>query len=232
MPAQVLREGEQEARKLRRLLDLGDAKPVPDIVHAAEQAGVDCFLTRLPRPISGLAGRVNGRWYIVADSGVASGGRIRFTLAHELGHVFMGHEPSVDDEDTLHATGASLPLEVEANFFAAEFMLPRDAIFDRIQQRPFGDSPPDMVQWIEECARDHGVTSWVTLYRLRTLDLLRWKEEQTVKPLLSSARPVDSFQDTVAGLAGTGHTRMPLAYQRRAESPDAPDEGDQGDSPW
>jgi len=51
----------------------------------------------------------------------------RFTGAHELGHVVMGHEPSLDGEEILRrgATRELDPQEVEADAFAAEFLLPR-----------------------------------------------------------------------------------------------------------
>lgn len=54
----------------------------------------------------------------------------RFTAAHELGHFRMKHQPSLDDESILRR----MPLqaqpsgefqEVEADAFAAEFMMPR-----------------------------------------------------------------------------------------------------------
>ena len=54
----------------------------------------------------------------------------RFTAAHELGHFYLQHEPSLDDERILRrlVSGArsdgSLQ-EVEANAFAAEFLMPR-----------------------------------------------------------------------------------------------------------
>ncbi len=232
MPAQPPRDEEQHARELRRLLELGETEPIADIVEVAQRAGVDCFLTSLPSPIAGLAGRVNGRWYIVAGSGVSSAGRIRFTLAHELGHVFMGHEPSVDDAETLGAWGGSLPLEVQANFFAAEFLMPRHAVEDRAARRPIPDALDALVRWIEEFAGDYGVTSWVPLYRLRTLDLIDWADEQAIGSRLSHERPVDSRRDTVAAMAGTGQTWMPVAYQRRAKVLEAGDENNEDDSPW
>lgn len=50
----------------------------------------------------------------------------RFTGAHELGHLVMGHAPSVDKEDILGGPACQLPAqEIEANAFAAEFLSPR-----------------------------------------------------------------------------------------------------------
>ncbi len=48
----------------------------------------------------------------------------RFTGAHEIGHLVMGHEPSIDDEEVIEGK-ADDPVEIQANGFAAEFMAPR-----------------------------------------------------------------------------------------------------------
>ncbi len=62
------------------------------------------------------------QWYIVYDD-LLPLGRKRFTVAHELGHIFLGH-PLVAG---FHArtTGGKLPqTESEANVFASRFLAP------------------------------------------------------------------------------------------------------------
>ncbi|MCM1165639.1 MAG: ImmA/IrrE family metallo-endopeptidase [Ruminococcus sp.] len=62
------------------------------------------------------------QWYIVYDD-LLPLGRKRFTVAHELGHIFLGH-PLVAG---FHArtTGGKLPqTENEANVFASRFLAP------------------------------------------------------------------------------------------------------------
>jgi Zn-dependent peptidase ImmA (M78 family) len=54
----------------------------------------------------------------------------RFTAAHELGHYELKHQPSLDDDNILRrlvppAPSATGFQEVEANAFAAEFLMPR-----------------------------------------------------------------------------------------------------------
>lgn len=232
MPAQPLRREEVCARELRRRLELDETQPVADIVDAAERAGVACFLTPLPSPIAGMAGRLNGRWYIVADSATGSAGRVRFTLAHELGHAYMGHEPSIDDDTTLAATGADLPLEVQANYFAAEFLMPRNAVADRARDQPLPQSLDDVTRWIEAFAGDYGVTCRVPLYRLRTLDLVNELEQGQLERQLSSARVRDAQSDTVGAIAGTGRTWMPRTYQLHARDLEGADEPAEDDDLW
>lgn len=53
-----------------------------------------------------------------------SGARDNFTIAHELGHIFLKHEL---ENNTIARSGRSTPQEVAANSFAAEFLMPEDS---------------------------------------------------------------------------------------------------------
>jgi Zn-dependent peptidase ImmA (M78 family)/predicted secreted protein len=49
----------------------------------------------------------------------------RFTAAHELGHHLLGHEISIDSQEEVENAAAALPAqEVEAQAFAATFLMP------------------------------------------------------------------------------------------------------------
>ena len=70
----------------------------------------------------GFSTVVNGTMYIVIRQGM-NAGRTRFTVAHELGHILLGHvgtynlvnrEPSKSDN----------PIEHEANVFASRLLAP------------------------------------------------------------------------------------------------------------
>ena len=184
-----------------------------------DAAGVPVFLTTLPHGISGLANRVNGRWYVAADTASSSAGRLRFTLAHELGHVAMDHTPSVDDASTLRMRDSGDEQEVEANYFAAEFLLPRNAVYDRFETAAGHPASIDQhIAFVEDVARDYGTTVWVPLYRLRTLDLLSNAEVAAVGERLRMAPSSEGDHDDVAAhIAGTGRTRMPPAHEMRLE---------------
>jgi len=49
----------------------------------------------------------------------------RFTGAHELGHVVLNHTASLDGPEILERGGLSNELEIAANSFASEFLLPK-----------------------------------------------------------------------------------------------------------
>lgn len=68
--------------------------------------------------------------------------RIRFTVAHELGHYFLGHlKPERVFEDSLanFSTQTIKPKEIEANQFAMELLVPIDTLDDLIMQQNLTD---------------------------------------------------------------------------------------------
>lgn len=54
--------------------------------------------------------------------------RQRFTVAHELGHHMLGHGPSHRDNDQNFSINNYNIYEVEANNFAAELLMPAEAV--------------------------------------------------------------------------------------------------------
>ncbi|WP_038909977.1 ImmA/IrrE family metallo-endopeptidase [Dickeya dadantii] len=104
----------------------------PDII--AHRMGIDVN----PLPVSYSGSEPCGMAEITWDGRMAvyynksdSHSRIRFTLAHELGHHILGHTKYQakfrDYPGTLNNTGNSLD-EREANRFAAELLMPEEAI--------------------------------------------------------------------------------------------------------
>jgi len=78
------------------------------------------------RPLDGLLGAcINGQGVIITTKRPLT--VQRFTGAHELGHLAMGHRLSLDGEEILagEMSHASEVAELEADSFAGEFLLPR-----------------------------------------------------------------------------------------------------------
>ncbi len=110
-----------------------DSLDVRETVESGSRGNVDVFAAILKmrakllfRPLEGLLGAC-----LIGPGVIISTERPlpiqRFTGAHELGHVAMHHSFSLDGEEILKGellteTGE---MEVQANAFAAEFMLPR-----------------------------------------------------------------------------------------------------------
>lgn len=177
MTSAALQTGELQARKARDALGIAESAPIYDIVAVIERAGIPVFLLPLPGGIKGLAQRLDGHWYVAADSASRFAGPLRFTLAHEFGHVFMGHEPSLDDESTLDVFSGSETIEVNANYFAAEFLVPRALVHDSVRER----RNPDWTALAFDLASETGATPWVTAIRMRTCGYLAGAEYRRVQ---------------------------------------------------
>lgn len=70
-----------------------------------------------------------GDWAIVYNTAIPSDGRIRFTLAHELGHYLVHRhlhgQFNCSEADTLHWDSPERQMENQANEFAAHLLMPR-----------------------------------------------------------------------------------------------------------
>ena len=122
-----------------------------DIRNATWQVLIDFDITSIPVSVTAIAQAANisviknselnelnsneagvsisnqGEWYIVYDDSMARG-RIRFTVAHELGHIFLGHPLTVG----YHArtVNANKPeVEQEADMFASRLLMPACVIW-------------------------------------------------------------------------------------------------------
>ena len=124
-----LHPGERAARAARKRMGMDLTQPVHDLLSVVE-AELDIPVLIDPFDDERIAGVLlchadGGRFIGVnADFGAV---RQRFTLAHELGHVELSHQPRVDAAADVFGPGRN-PQEVEANYFAAEFLTPRPAV--------------------------------------------------------------------------------------------------------
>ncbi|MDR1619653.1 MAG: ImmA/IrrE family metallo-endopeptidase [Clostridiales bacterium] len=98
----------------------GDIRRLCPQVYAFEEYGA---ITRLPvekltrgGKLPGATIRAQGGDIVILYDAAAEPPRLLYTLAHELGHVLLGH---TRDEDRQ---------EVEAHFFAAHFLMPDELI--------------------------------------------------------------------------------------------------------
>lgn len=105
--------------------------------------------------------------------------RQRFTIAHELGHYLM-HPPGTDDvhidkdfeirfRDNLSSQGTDTN-EREANFFAAELLMPLKFIQDDLEKLGKADIAEGKL--LEELAKRYEVSTQSLLFRLVNLGIL------------------------------------------------------------
>jgi hypothetical protein len=160
--------GAKRAREARVALGLDPAAPLDDVLDTVETRS-PVIVAALP---DGVAGACAGG--VLWVNGDQFAPRQRFTLAHEFGHSWIGHDGrlEVDSFETLSGHTRN-PLEVQANAFAAEFLMPKAGL-DQFESEPtledvvtlasdFGVSAPAMVIRLEQC----GLGSPARLARLR-----------------------------------------------------------------
>ncbi len=119
--------GAKRAREAREQLGFTREGPLPDVLEAVEvRGGAHVVVLELPEGVAGAYLARPGLPLLFVNGRQALS-RQRFTVAHEFGHHRMGHSSVVDDQAAI-GPGARDPHEVAANAFAAEFLMPRDAV--------------------------------------------------------------------------------------------------------
>ena len=116
------------ARRLRALWNLGTG-PISDLVQVVESAGI--FVVE--RDFSAAGQDAVSTWptdesrfpMMIVSAGLAAD-RLRFTVAHELGHLLMHDRPGAEQEE-------------QANAFASEFLAPADTVLAELTGLRTGD---------------------------------------------------------------------------------------------
>ena len=113
---------EKIAQNVRQSLHAGNA-PIQNLMTFLENRGAFIFLyNNKITPVDGFSCINAGHPYIYINEN-ASWDRMRFTLAHELGHIILH---SGVDRSKLSAAENNL-LEEQADLFAAAFLIPRQS---------------------------------------------------------------------------------------------------------
>lgn len=102
-----------------------DSLPV-DVVKVSCDNGIRLIKNSAAQELrngeSGVCISDGKQWYIVYDDSLPLG-RKRFTIAHELGHIFLQHSRAAGFYARTMERKTS-PLEIEANIFASRFLAP------------------------------------------------------------------------------------------------------------
>jgi Zn-dependent peptidase ImmA (M78 family)/transcriptional regulator with XRE-family HTH domain len=113
---------EEVALMVRRRWGL-QQKPIKDMQNLLESRGVRIFsLPADARDVDAFSFWLDGRPFVMINT-EKSGERLRFDLAHELGHLVMHKSISTAREKTY---------EAEANDFASSFLMPADGLIVQV----------------------------------------------------------------------------------------------------
>ncbi len=123
----AVNEAAQKAREYRTHVGLDLSGPIPDLLRVVEDvASVAVTVIELPDGISGAYTMQEGQGFAfvnLRDPVV----RQRFTLAHELAHHVFEDVGIIDSAETVFGSPSS-PAERRARTFAAEFLVPLQAV--------------------------------------------------------------------------------------------------------
>jgi Zn-dependent peptidase ImmA (M78 family) len=158
--------GAKRAREARTALGLLPDAPLECLLGVVEErARLPVVVGRLPEGVAGVCHRQDDG-AVLWVNGEQAPVRQRFTLAHELGHAWCQHDGRLEVDTFATLSGKTTnPYEIQANAFAAEFLVPRAAMEDVVH----GDQSLDEVVTI---AAHFGVSAIVVAYRLGTLGLV------------------------------------------------------------
>jgi Zn-dependent peptidase ImmA (M78 family) len=160
--------GAKRARQAREDLGYTREGPLPDLLQAVEgDGGVHAVVLELPEGVAGAYIAKRGRPLLFVNGRQALS-RQRFTLAHEFGHHRMGHSTVVDEQAAISGHLHD-PNEVCANAFAAEFLMPRDAV------TAWGGAHVRGAVTLEDVlllAHEYGVSAQAARYALETAKVL------------------------------------------------------------
>ena len=159
------RKGIRAARKAREELGLIDGCPIPDVLACVERLAAPVAVLDLDDGIAG-AYLVRPAGRLIFVNRIHAVQRQRFTLAHELGHHSLDHPADLDTPRDL-ADFSQDPAEVQANWFAAEFLMPFKAA------QGWADEHFDGLPTLEDVVRfscEFGVSAKAACVRLQTAD--------------------------------------------------------------
>jgi hypothetical protein len=151
--------GAKRAREAREALGLDAGAPLECVLRAVERR-CDIVVCTLP---DGVAGAYAGG--VVWVHGGEFVRRQRFTLAHEFGHAWIGHDAALAVDTIATLSGRTTnPLEVQANAFAAEFLVPRAGVTGRLDGEP-------TLEDVVRLAALYGVSAPMMLVRFRQVGI-------------------------------------------------------------
>ncbi|MYM85346.1 ImmA/IrrE family metallo-endopeptidase [Duganella sp. FT50W] len=196
---EAIQQGERIARQERQRLDLGTA-PIIDIAEILEVQGIRTGAVDLPDDISGLTLCHSKIGVFIVVNSTQALLRRRFSFAHEYAHALVDRH---NKGALSRAVNRSDLLEVRANAFAAEFLMPTEgiknfvstlgkgsvnrqiAVFDeaevvQVDARSAPGSQDIQLYDIARLSHHFGVSRGAMLYRLRNLRMLSETEFQVL----------------------------------------------------
>jgi len=130
----------EPAKEAQRILEQSGNTGLPiNVVKIIKSFGIELVFTPLPDEVSGILYPEDDNTNRIIVNSDHHENRQRFTMAHELGHYIL-HKNNKGihiDRQTFSRNANSRtgldPIEIEANRFAAELLMPRNLIEEKME---------------------------------------------------------------------------------------------------
>jgi Zn-dependent peptidase ImmA (M78 family)/DNA-binding XRE family transcriptional regulator len=166
----------EQAEMLRKMLNLNRRISLPELKQALEEHNIFVFDWYMPSKLYGLSYRENFTVIFLnrtlGQNANSEASRL-FTLAHELAHLLYHFHKGATTEVSDMASRKD-PHEVQANRFAAEFLLPERELDARITS--LGKSGFKQPSVFHRVAHEWNISPEALFYRLAGKGLLTWAE--------------------------------------------------------
>jgi Zn-dependent peptidase ImmA (M78 family)/DNA-binding XRE family transcriptional regulator len=183
-------EPAEAARLTRSILGLAPDTPIAGLINLLERKGI--IVAVLPEAFDGIdgystwTGPDSDRPLVVVAPNLPPD-RLRFTVAHELGHLVMHSRVG----------GGTRVLEDESNVFAGEFMMPLKAVTSEIQVPvSLSDLATLKTRWglsiqalIFRAEKAGLVNTTQKQYLFKQLNKRGWKENEPFSDMIPAERP-------------------------------------------
>jgi Zn-dependent peptidase ImmA (M78 family) len=198
-----LERGYRGAEEFRERYGLGES-PIADVTMLVDEVGVVVARMplggdeRSPEGCSAVDPETRAAYILINSDKPRV--RRRFTIAHELGHLALGHlhggEVVVDE-----TVGGRSPREREANAFAAGLLMPKGGVrgaLGRLEER-LGKQPRPL-DWIVWLAASFGVSDQAAAYRLTNLNLIQAVGGSTAEAIQEMSENFEMLREAKARL--------------------------------
>ncbi len=206
---------EQAARITRSQLGFAPDAPVDHLVRSLERAGALVLL--LPIPLDGgdgfstWVGKEKRERPVIVLGASLSGDRFRFSTGHEVGHTVQHQAPY----------GSVPEIERDADSFAAELLMPAEAMFQQIERpvslRQLGILKATWkvsIQALVRRAKDLGIcTDRQYRYLCEQIGALGWRTSEPGNILVERPRALRQMAEV---LYGSGVERKVVDYSKLA----------------
>ena len=183
---------EHYAMALRSAWKLGNG-PIGNLMNVVQKNGIVVSSTKLRlRKLDGLSEWYNNTPYIFMSTDKETNCRVRFGIAHEIGHLLM-HAGNFSPEDIM-TEAIHKKLEDEAHRFAGAFLLPKESFERDVYSTSIDHFVQLKAKWkvslsamIKRC-ETLGIFSYSQIKYLK--DQMTWKQYWKHEPL-DSEMPVE-----------------------------------------